>query len=145
VNWVDVMLQYTLNEFIKGKEVDIFLLDERYNRDTLPCHVRKSFCRDVVLPNLDHQEYAWYVDGFLLTTIFYRCSIYLVLSWSSNGISLLLKGVFMFKTNGPIQNRKISASDIFVNSCNATLSFLSIWPCKVKWSLVYDCHARPGV
>jgi alkaline phosphatase D len=64
VNWVDVMLQYTLNEFIKGKEVDIFLLDERYNRDTLPCHVRKSFCRDVVLPNLDHQEYAWYVDGF---------------------------------------------------------------------------------
>ncbi|KAH9533048.1 hypothetical protein CY35_18G030200 [Sphagnum magellanicum] len=54
--------KYTLNEFIKGKEVDIFLLDERYNRDTLPCHVRKSFCRDVVLPNLDHQEYAWCLD-----------------------------------------------------------------------------------
>jgi len=34
-----------------NKEIDIFLLDERYNRSPLPCHVRRKFCLEDVLGN----------------------------------------------------------------------------------------------
>ncbi|MEW5306897.1 MAG: hypothetical protein WDW36_009334 [Sanguina aurantia] len=35
---------YTLNRGTKGQEVDILVLDERYYRDTLPCHMRRDWC-----------------------------------------------------------------------------------------------------
>lgn len=52
-------LQYTLNEGDTGHEIDIFLLDERYNRDPLPCHVRRDYCEKLVLRNESSPKYAW--------------------------------------------------------------------------------------
>lgn len=34
---------YKLNAGISGHEIDVLLLDERYHRDTLPCHIRRAW------------------------------------------------------------------------------------------------------
>ena len=42
--------KYTLNEGLAaGIHIDVFLLDERYERDPLPCDTRRAYCEDVVL------------------------------------------------------------------------------------------------
>ncbi len=41
--------KYTLNQGVKHREVDVFLLDERYERETLPCDTRRDYCQYVVL------------------------------------------------------------------------------------------------
>ncbi|CAM6118223.1 unnamed protein product [Calypogeia fissa] len=53
--------KYTLNEDRPGQEIDIFLLDERYNRGTLPCHTRREFCK-AVLAIANHPKHAWCED-----------------------------------------------------------------------------------
>ena len=37
-----------LNRGHKGKDVDLVLLDERYERVPLPCHARAEFCKPAV-------------------------------------------------------------------------------------------------
>ncbi|KAJ7525401.1 hypothetical protein O6H91_17G049000 [Diphasiastrum complanatum] len=54
--------KYTINKESEGHEVDIILLDERYNRDPLPCHIRRTFCEDIVLKDVHHKQYYWCVD-----------------------------------------------------------------------------------
>eukprot|EP00249_Psilotum_nudum_P012012 c23529_g1_i1 orf=105-1763(+) len=54
--------KYTLNDGITGREIDIYLLDERYYRDALPCHIRKSFCQNEVLSDMQHPKYTWCLD-----------------------------------------------------------------------------------
>ena len=63
--------KYTLNAGQAGKEVDVLLLDERYNRDALPCKARGPWCEggygtaDDPRPPVDnpsHSYYAWCND-----------------------------------------------------------------------------------
>lgn len=53
---------YTLNSGRKSKEIDIFLLDERYYRDPLPCYLRKDYCFKAVLHNSSHPDFVWCKD-----------------------------------------------------------------------------------
>jgi len=41
--------KYTFNN--GDAAVDVFLLDERFDRDPLPCDTRRAYCEDVVLPD----------------------------------------------------------------------------------------------
>ena len=41
--------KYTLNEGIPGKDVDIIILDQRYERQPIPCENRREYCEKVVL------------------------------------------------------------------------------------------------
>ncbi|KAL3684029.1 hypothetical protein R1sor_002051 [Riccia sorocarpa] len=50
--------KYTLNAGHPEKEIDVFLLDERYNRDTLPCHIRGEYCKDVLDNYPNHRRRA---------------------------------------------------------------------------------------
>ena len=34
-----------------NQDVDIFLLDERYEREPLPCEARREYCEQVVMPD----------------------------------------------------------------------------------------------
>ena len=58
--------KYTLNEGLAaGIHIDVFLLDERYERDPLPCDTRRTYCEDVVLIDTSgtyHQERAFCQD-----------------------------------------------------------------------------------
>ncbi|BFI29582.1 hypothetical protein AXG93_3242s1330 [Marchantia polymorpha subsp. ruderalis] len=54
--------KYTLNKGHPNKEVDVFLLDERYNRDTLPCHIRRTYCEQVLSSYPHHPRRAWCND-----------------------------------------------------------------------------------
>lgn len=54
--------KYTLNEGKSSQEIDVYLLDERYYRDTLPCHIRKSFCEKVALTDVQHPKHGWCLD-----------------------------------------------------------------------------------
>eukprot|EP00232_Nephroselmis_pyriformis_P014858 CAMPEP_0182875012 /NCGR_PEP_ID=MMETSP0034_2-20130328/13283_1 /TAXON_ID=156128 /ORGANISM="Nephroselmis pyriformis, Strain CCMP717" /LENGTH=575 /DNA_ID=CAMNT_0025007745 /DNA_START=19 /DNA_END=1742 /DNA_ORIENTATION=+ len=53
--------RHTLNEGTEH-EIDVFLLDERYNRDPLPCEVRRGWCEKIVLPDPQHRKGAWCED-----------------------------------------------------------------------------------
>jgi alkaline phosphatase D len=57
---------YTLNEGSTSAQIDIFVLDERYERDTVPCEMRREYCELVVLPEDALPEYhdlrAWCLD-----------------------------------------------------------------------------------
>ena len=44
------------------KVVEVFLLDERYDRSPLPCHVRRDWCTSEVLPFPDHNRWGWCND-----------------------------------------------------------------------------------
>lgn len=44
------------------QEVDLVLLDERYERAPLPCEVRGDWCRNIVLKDAEHPEHAWCED-----------------------------------------------------------------------------------
>jgi hypothetical protein len=39
--------KYTLNEGVDGGDIDVFLLDERYEREPLPCDTRRDYCEQV--------------------------------------------------------------------------------------------------
>lgn len=54
--------KYTINAGVLGQSIDIFLLDERYYRDTLPCYTRRAFCEKVALADPQHAKHAWCVD-----------------------------------------------------------------------------------
>ncbi|KAH7425893.1 hypothetical protein KP509_11G076600 [Ceratopteris richardii] len=45
-----------------GQSIDVFLLDEWYYRDTLPCYTRRNFCEKVALPDSQHPKHAWCLD-----------------------------------------------------------------------------------
>eukprot|EP00611_Tribonema_gayanum_P005967 TRINITY_DN151_c0_g1_i3.p1 TRINITY_DN151_c0_g1~~TRINITY_DN151_c0_g1_i3.p1 ORF type:complete len:494 (+),score=147.18 TRINITY_DN151_c0_g1_i3:660-2141(+) len=56
---------HTLNRGVPGREIDVFLLDERYNRSPLPCHMRRQWCEEEVLaPDADAADThaAWCQD-----------------------------------------------------------------------------------
>jgi alkaline phosphatase D len=53
---------YRSNHAGDSKLVEVFLLDERYDRATLPCEVRREWCTDVVLPDPDHNKWGWCND-----------------------------------------------------------------------------------
>jgi len=56
--------KYTLNKGRAGKEIDVFLLDERYNRATLPCYVRRGWCEGILRkgPVASNHKYAFCHD-----------------------------------------------------------------------------------
>eukprot|EP00250_Pteridium_aquilinum_P024614 c2932_g1_i2 orf=363-1439(-) len=54
--------QHTLNAGNPEKSIDVFLLDERYYRDTLPCHTRRLFCEKIALADSQHPKHAWCLD-----------------------------------------------------------------------------------
>ncbi|GMH45772.1 hypothetical protein BSKO_13735 [Bryopsis sp. KO-2023] len=58
-----IQWKYTLNHSSK-QAIDVFLLDERYNRDALPCHVRKEWCTSVLKNGTDADKFdaAWCDD-----------------------------------------------------------------------------------
>ncbi len=41
-------IKYTLNQGDKHREVDIFVLDERYEREALPCDTRRAYCEHML-------------------------------------------------------------------------------------------------
>lgn len=45
-----------------GVAVDVFLLDERYNREELPCWTRKEFCDAVLGSGPGHGDFRWCTD-----------------------------------------------------------------------------------
>lgn len=51
--------RHTLNEGVAGKEIDVLLLDERFHRDTKPCHTRRDFCS---FTNPKKTKYMWCKD-----------------------------------------------------------------------------------
>ena len=56
------ILQHTLNEGVVGKEIDVLLLDERFHRDTKPCHTRRDVCS---LTKPYKTKYIWYCPKML--------------------------------------------------------------------------------
>jgi alkaline phosphatase D len=63
--------KYTLNQGIPHKEVDIILLDERYERQSIPCENRREYCEKLVLSGqsvtaVSESRKAWCQD-FLKT------------------------------------------------------------------------------
>lgn len=54
--------KHTLNGGKAGQFIDIFLLDGRYYRDTLPCYTRKSFCEKAALADPQHPKHDWCLD-----------------------------------------------------------------------------------
>jgi alkaline phosphatase D len=44
------------------RKVDIFFLDERYDRAPLPCHIRRTWCEAVVLLDPTHKKHGWCKD-----------------------------------------------------------------------------------
>jgi hypothetical protein len=59
-------MQHTLNEGVAGREIDVLLLDERFHRDTKPCHTRRDFCN---FTNPKKTKYMWYLSQPLLSVI----------------------------------------------------------------------------
>ncbi|CAI5985314.1 unnamed protein product [Closterium sp. NIES-64] len=53
---------YHLNEALPGQQIDVFLLDERYYRENLPCHVRREFCTSVMDLDRPHSWRSWCGD-----------------------------------------------------------------------------------
>lgn len=51
------VMQHTLNEGVAGREIDVLLLDERFYRDTKPCHTRRDFCK---YTDPRKTKYMWY-------------------------------------------------------------------------------------
>jgi alkaline phosphatase D len=45
-----------------GEDVEVWLLDERWYRDPMPCEIRRDWCEDVVLPNPNHHKHGFCVD-----------------------------------------------------------------------------------
>ncbi|CAM9750791.1 unnamed protein product, partial [Phaeothamnion confervicola] len=54
--------KYTLNEGAAGHEIDVFMLDGRYERDVLPCYMRREWCEKVVIPASGHHHHAWCIN-----------------------------------------------------------------------------------
>jgi alkaline phosphatase D len=52
---------YTMTAPSPAKPVEVILLDERYNRDTLPCFLRKEYC-EATITNSSAPDYAWCED-----------------------------------------------------------------------------------
>ncbi|EFN59092.1 hypothetical protein CHLNCDRAFT_137864 [Chlorella variabilis] len=60
-----IQWHYRLNPDTQ-QEVDLVLLDERYERAPLPCEIRGDWCRNVVLKDRQHPSRAW-CDDYLRT------------------------------------------------------------------------------
>lgn len=41
----------TFNSDDSDRSIDLFFLDERYNRDRLPCHIRREWCEPTLILN----------------------------------------------------------------------------------------------
>eukprot|EP00210_Caulerpa_lentillifera_P006441 g6153.t1 len=56
--------KYTLNANLpRDQQVDVFLLDERYNRDALPCGVRREWCNGILSEGEEGTyNYVWCSD-----------------------------------------------------------------------------------
>ncbi|MCO5609407.1 hypothetical protein L7F22_063633 [Adiantum nelumboides] len=54
--------KHTMDAGDVGQSIDIFLLDERYYRDTLPCYTRRKFCEKIALADQQHPKHAWCLD-----------------------------------------------------------------------------------
>ncbi|KAL2619841.1 hypothetical protein R1flu_000046 [Riccia fluitans] len=54
--------KHTLNEGIQGKEIDVILLDERFDRDSKPCEIRREFCKLVAGPDPRKYKHEWCKD-----------------------------------------------------------------------------------
>lgn len=58
--------KYTINKGVPKKQFDVILLDERYERSTLPCDTRREYCQQIVLhPNatkIGSSEKKWCQD-----------------------------------------------------------------------------------
>ena len=46
----------------KHGDIDMFHLDGRYDRPPLPCHVRRRWCEETVLPDEKHSKHGWCFD-----------------------------------------------------------------------------------
>ncbi|GBG77632.1 hypothetical protein CBR_g24078 [Chara braunii] len=57
--------KHVLNAGVRGKEIDVLLLDERFHKDPKPCHNRREFCEKVALSSPTKEKYTWCMD-FLL-------------------------------------------------------------------------------
>eukprot|EP00803_Ostreobium_quekettii_P006415 evm.model.scf_1038.4 EVM.evm.TU.scf_1038.4 scf_1038:28489-36391(-) len=57
-----IQWKYTFNEGKPDQLIDVYLLDERYERDTLPCHLRQEWCNNTVLKDQKSGYYAWCKD-----------------------------------------------------------------------------------
>ena len=65
----------TLNKGMKDAEIDIFLLDERFERDTISCDSRRDYCKDAVLKddvNLYSKSEKAFCQDFLYDDSFYN-------------------------------------------------------------------------
>lgn len=51
-----------LNAALPGQQIDLFLLDERYYREGLPCHIRRDFCASVLALGQTHSWREWCGD-----------------------------------------------------------------------------------
>lgn len=63
--------KYTLNKHLSvSSQIDLFILDERYERSTLPCDTRREYCRNIVfadqngysLSKNDKDQVPWCYD-----------------------------------------------------------------------------------
>jgi hypothetical protein len=57
-----------LNRGHKGRDIDLVLLDERYERVPLPCHTRRDFCQPSVKKGLS-REVRWFSFPAILGTM----------------------------------------------------------------------------
>ena len=59
--------KYTFNADKGDAAVDVFLLDERFDRDPLPCDTRRAYCEEVVLPDKSgaHRHDRAFCEDFL--------------------------------------------------------------------------------
>lgn len=53
--------KYTINPGQKD-EIGIFLLDERYYRDPLPCYTKRAYCEDILQNRPNDRKFGWCND-----------------------------------------------------------------------------------
>lgn len=51
--------KYSINEEFAGMQVDVFLLDERFEREVIPCSNRRKYCEQVLATS---DNIAWCRD-----------------------------------------------------------------------------------
>ncbi|KAI7841581.1 hypothetical protein COHA_004751 [Chlorella ohadii] len=56
-----IQWRHTLNPDTP-RQVELILLDERYERDPLPCQIRDEWCRNIVLQDKAHPSFGWCQD-----------------------------------------------------------------------------------
>lgn len=49
-------------------EIRLYLLDERYNRDPLPCYTKRAYCLDILQNYPNNPKYGWcndFLNGYV--------------------------------------------------------------------------------